>query len=90
MRWLTELLHPSEKCVRVGHRERTIKRRTYRTPNFDERRYVVMGCKEHLLKCDRCRKKLSAWVVIDREGFSSSSMPSDMHEALRRDGVVVR
>lgn len=88
MQWLKEIFRPRLKCRRVGHRPKEETRRTYRRPEACGS--VVDGCREKRTVCGRCREVLSGWEVTDREGYQSATLPSEMWDELKHDGVVVR
>lgn len=86
--WLKELFDPAVKCERVGHKTRTLTRKTIRWPSESWRRGVADKCKEKLVKCRRCGEVLVDWEVTDRVGLHSLEMNSGMWDNLKEHGLI--
>ena len=90
IRFIKELLKPSLKCQRAGHKQhKTIYRRTYRRHVEDSfLRYAIYLCKEEKIVCPRCKTTFQDWCVKSSKGYDSYSIPSNVAEELRENGVV--
>jgi hypothetical protein len=90
--WLSELLHPAEKCARVGHKFIFEWRLGYTRPEAPSLyRNVCDEVEQERRVCKRCEAVdplAPEWVTISRHGMSGYSWPSSMAREFRENGEV--
>ena len=85
-RWIREIVRPSLKCDRLGHRPGWRARTVYRYPSKWGAADRVF---EQQTTCRRCKAELSDWEATRESSIHSLAMPADDWDTLRRDGVLV-
>jgi hypothetical protein len=88
-RWWNEFRKPALKCERVGHDVKQERRRYFSEPK-NYRMHVADRCVDGREVCNRCRVIISPWVVVQRTGITSLSMPAEHWEVLREFGTYPR
>lgn len=89
-RWFRELLHPSEKCARVGHAMRDVEQPVFLYPATCSwsTRYVATEAVEVTPTCRRCGH-VTATRVEQVRHLTGLTMSSDAWRRLRRDGRIL-
>jgi hypothetical protein len=86
---LNEFRKPALKCERLGHDVKQERRRYFSEPE-NYRMHVADRCIDGREVCKRCRVVVSPWVVVQRTGIASLSMPVEHWEVLREFGTYPR
>jgi len=84
-RFIKELIKPSLKCERVGHKYKTRKE----VIRKESRDYVCEDFYCEISKCRRCGYQKVPEKLIQKNGYHSVSMPSGDWDELRENGYMV-
>jgi len=86
IRWFREWRDKNLKCERVGHKERTERRRGLLKSNNSWS--VATQFSEKRLVCSRCKLELEEWIRTEGSAVHSLSMPTADHEKLKEQGYI--